>query len=224
MKEHNILDSGEIYKNPEDDLLGKIEPLKIEEIDVSEIDMTPLKWGGNKYKTQHFCGLKEGNLVFTSTTDFADYISKNQLYLLLFICLFVFACLIFPYLYLFGIVAIISPFLLLFQLRRLNTRFEFNDELCLYWEGKMTINPFEKKVGIKFEDIKAVQLIKERVYDPFDLVNLDIYSYEINLILKDNSRRHIAENNVAINSLNDAKKLSKFLNIPLYNGKVKVDP
>lgn len=84
------------------------------------------------------------------------------------------------------------------------TPITFNKKSGLYWIGKSWLRFLPNGlVVIKFEDIRAVQLITS-------------HSTEINLVYIDNSRVNLVNYSSAITAHGDAQELADFIGKPLY--------
>lgn len=229
MKENeHILDSGEIYEE------GKLEldPLEIKESEFDRIELIPLVPGGNSGKTHRFIYVDSNEIEIVPDYGFfwrvLDIIPTTLPPLLWIVFMFI------DILGIFGMLVVLFIYLAILILHsfiktiNLNTKIVFNKRSGLYWIKKMTFISFNKTVAIRLKDIKAVQIVKEEVKQTETVfeeqVDLIESCFELNLILKDNSRRNLIDHSEGNSILYDAKQLAKFLNVPLYNGKVKIEP
>ena len=95
----------------------------------------------------------------------------------------------------------------------------------VFLKGRGEIQSFEENQAeskhIKLKDIYAIQLISEYVLEPsgFNDADDDTYhSYEINLVLKNSRRINVIDHGDGFQVLADAKELSNFLGVPIWNG------
>ncbi|MGK7390315.1 MAG: hypothetical protein ACNS60_08185 [Candidatus Cyclobacteriaceae bacterium M2_1C_046] len=86
------------------------------------------------------------------------------------------------------------------------------------WEGnnspRNVIRAEETAKLIRLERIKGLQIIKERISSS----KSSYYSYELNLILDDNSRVNVMDHGSQSSIRSDAKKLGDYLNVPIFDG------
>jgi hypothetical protein len=96
----------------------------------------------------------------------------------------------------------------------------FDYSLGFIWKGskppKLSGNQQESATLVYFTDIYALQIIKERVRSK----NSSYYSYELNLILKDNSRFALIDHGHIEQIRKDAENLSAFLGKPIWDATI----
>lgn len=92
----------------------------------------------------------------------------------------------------------------------------FDRTLGYYWRGYKgpgtMYNPDELAKFTRLHKIHAIQIIKERCQTR----NGSYYSYELNLVLDDASRINVIDHGNSSNLTDDADKLAKFLNVPVW--------
>lgn len=207
--EEHILDSGEIYKDPNEEK-PSFPPLEFlnPKVDWSRVKRgTRTVPGGNKLKTHVLVPFGNGVIRFIPTLQFTIW----NLFLP-FLGAFTFIISILG-LYFKGflvvsfLVFLIGVFVALnkFAFKRLT--FEvFDKNNGVYKKG------FFKKTAINLSDIKAIQLIQEYVRDD---QNDSFNSYEINVVLKSGDRINVVDHGAERAAHRQAKRLAEFLNVPL---------
>jgi len=73
----------------------------------------------------------------------------------------------------------------------------------------------KKKITAKLKDIKAIQLLREEVQEP----DGRFFSYEINLVMKRGRRINVVDHGNEKTATRQAKRLAKFLDVPLLTAK-----
>lgn len=73
----------------------------------------------------------------------------------------------------------------------------------------------------KLKDIVAIQILGEKTYNRD--TNKNFNSFELNIVLNDASRIHVIDHNNLEGILDDAEKLSDYLNIPVWHKKSSED-
>jgi len=206
-----ILDSGEIYKDPAADHLD-LPQIDLDTNDMADVDWTPLlgNWahkfsGGYTHHKER--SEEEGFISFEPRYTrkgktfnlvvgllYATYFLYQMSYIGLFIC---------------------AMGLLLFLMQKLFVPTVFlSKKKGMYWKrGTIPIYQFFSDryyITIEPEDIKAIQLLKKRQQEP--------YSCELNLVRKNNARYclviHKNKSKLAI----DGDELAKFLGVPFLVG------
>jgi len=224
MKNEKILDSGEVYKDPKEEDIRNLLPLEFEEKEL-EIERTPLAKIGNNSTTHKYTRIKEDKLVFKSTVSIVGELMKF-LFLLTMLAVFVFA-LVGAFNELEAEPIVILAFITCFFLfqntltiigikKKNDSNYDilFDKSLGLHWNeklwwiGRRKIKEKER-VAIQIKDIKAIQLLEKKYFFAKN-------SYELNLILKDNTRKNLIDHADYSTIYNDAKLLSEFLEVPLY--------
>jgi len=208
MENEEILDSGEIYKDPEEDILEfeSQQELELEsELKLDPSDLDSIKWEPiGKFLSD---GLNSHKLIVLSDdkikfrASFFTY-SVGSLFLLTgFRLLYGLSKLDFSYdfyaiflLLIFALTLIILGFL---ALKDYTIATKFNKQNRTFRNGGNFV-PFVHDQG-SFSDIKAVQLSKQ----------------EINLVLKNNKRINLSNQKGSYSSLKDAKFLANYLGVPL---------
>lgn len=213
MKDENILDSGEIYKDPDPEMSEYLPELELGPNKFESVVWEPLKRGGANFKTHKLVFSDEDTIKFTGTIGA----------------------------YLFGLAFLIPGLLIvlvggaqwsilatifglffasagLFMLDFLVIPSLFNKRIGLYWKARQPIftRLFTDKeaFSVNLEDIKAVQLLQEYVSGS----DSSYSSYEINLILANNERLNVVDHGHRESALNDAAYLADYLNVPFLNG------
>lgn len=98
-----------------------------------------------------------------------------------------------------------------------------------FWNRMKTVLQFDKQSGrfitkplvqrsISLEKIHAIQLIRERMTSTSSSSKSSFTSYELNLVLHDASRVPVIDHSGRNFIRDDAKKLSGFLDVPLWDG------
>lgn len=87
----------------------------------------------------------------------------------------------------------------------------------LFWRGErpnMSDSEQKPDTWCRIGEISGIQIIKEYVRSD----KSSYYSYEINLVLADASRRHVVDHGNLKQISTDAQQLGKFLQVPVWNG------
>ena len=76
--------------------------------------------------------------------------------------------------------------------------------------------------GAHLDDVHALQLLRKYVRrnnssSSSSSSRRGYYVYELNLVLKDGTRRFVVSHGSGNSLMNDAKKLSEFLNVPVWS-------
>jgi hypothetical protein len=113
----------------------------------------------------------------------------------------------------FGVLCLIGSFLLY---RKATTPHFFDRTKGFYYKGRRNPEKFSDsdkvKTFIPFENIQAIQLLRQLYDDPHDS---DVY--ELNLILKNSERVHVLEY-ASLNLIEeDAAYLSHFMDVPIWS-------
>lgn len=175
------------------------------------LDWTPLKKGGYNYRTRKLKVYPDRKIVFKPAI-------ANYIFPLVFCIMPMFFLFIITnstgnpsFLFLIPIFLILLIFFStgLFLGYTLLQPIGFNLKKQVFYKGKKVI---------PLGDIDGIQVINEEVTLNNDTtVNSSKFiSYEINLVLKDRSRINIVDHNRKDIIIQDAKTLSKHLNLPIY--------
>jgi len=204
--EEEILDSGEIYKDPDDQLdLPQIELDIHEKLDP---DWNPLlgKWSHFIASNKHYkMAYKDRETV---TFQFPDKKSTIFLNALLIIC-FLEILLIRMDVSSLSILFFVFILMVVRYYSRPSVFFSKKNER--YW--KKAVIPlhqlFNKKdrITLELKYITAIQVLKRRQKEP--------YSCELNIVLADNSRLNILATKDRIKLEDNANELAKFLGVPV---------
>ncbi|PCJ62988.1 MAG: hypothetical protein COA79_02405 [Planctomycetota bacterium] len=90
-----------------------------------------------------------------------------------------------------------------------------------YWKSRKEPEPHKMKLieeSCRIKSIHAIQLVQEYCSNSsYSGGSNSFYSYELNLVLKDGNRLNVIDHGNLSNIQSDAKKLSEFLNIPIWD-------
>lgn len=89
----------------------------------------------------------------------------------------------------------------------------------LFWRGKRpNLSDSEQKpdTWCRIDEIAGIQILQEFIRSD----KSSYYSYEINLVLKDTSRRHVVDHGSMKQISADSQQLGEFLQVPVWNGVV----
>lgn len=109
------------------------------------------------------------------------------------------------------------------KLRLLTKTVNFDRSVGYYWRGKPGLDSREVKKRNEWctlADIHALQIIEERIYVD---KSTGYSSYELNLVLKNSERLNVMDHSDLLNLRRDAKKISEFLNVPVWDSLRTVD-
>jgi len=210
MEDENILDNHQIYLDTDEAIPAYLPELELEPNKQETVDWKPLsRRGGASFKTHQ--------LIF-STKDCIKFTGTKRAYFfdLWFFIVGLVLILVGGFNYIFFLVLVGFIFALsgLSSLDSSSVPLIFNKRIGLYWKGRQPIisRLFTDKEGfsVNFEDIKAVQFLRESTTHG--------YSYEINLILTNNERLGVVNHSDEKSALKDAAKLAEFLDVPFLNG------
>jgi hypothetical protein len=97
---------------------------------------------------------------------------------------------------------------------RTNKNIVFDKTHGYYWKrkGNPNFNSMDDKNLVKLREIVGIQLIQEFVSGDKNRY----YSYEINLVLKDNSRLNVIDHGAKNSIIRDSQQLADFLQKPLW--------
>jgi len=200
----NILDSGEIYKDPENETRLYLPELELKPTLYDSVDWKPLDEQGTTIKIHKLVVLDENKIKFVGTY------SARLFSLTLFVLGIVGAWksyLVYLFVSLFGILTYLET-----------GPSVFNKRVGLFWKSWHLLSYWlykNKKVGsVKLEDIKAIQFIEKHITSN----DSSFYSYEINLILTNYERINVTDHGDKESALKDATYLAEFLDIPFLNG------
>lgn len=213
MEDHEeILDSGEIYKQPEPERLSFPE-LELEPDKFAEIEWTPVTPGGSSFKSHKLVETDEQIL---------QLIGSRMAYAmgLTFILPAVFVVMIAVYMGSIGLGLMIGLVFALFAVLMIDKYTIpniFDKRVGLYWKGRLSIRDRlftgKKIVSINLKDIKAIQVLKEEVQTE----EAPYTCYEINLVLINNERHNVVQYGDEFPTISDAKRIADFLDIPVLN-------
>lgn len=126
---------------------------------------------------------------------------------------------------LFKIIVLISVCWGIYSLYISSAPMVFDKIKGVFFKGRSEIRGFEtnqiESSYIKLKEIYAIQLLSEYVLGSsgFNYSDEGPYnSYELNLVLKNGRRINVIEHGDGFQVLADAKKLSLFLGVPVWNG------
>jgi len=209
----NILDSGEIYRDPMEDLPELLPELELGPDKLGTVDWEPLKGGGTNFKTHKLVFPDKDSIKFTGTTGAYLF---GLVFLIPGLIIFLVGGIQWSILTtLFGLVFAISG---LFIIDSFSIPAMFNKRIGLYWKSRQTLfsSIFTDKeaFSVNLEDIEAVQLLPEHVSSS----DGSYYSYEINLILANKERLNVVDHGHKESALKDANYLAEFLDVPFLNG------
>lgn len=184
---------------------------KLSSVDYNAISRRPLKSGGANFKTHNLKLINDQRLEFVPSVQLllfslvfsliggavaVGFIVNSDQWLPALIGLIFFAVGIAMY-------------------KMLGRNRTFDRHIGWYWQGSNKDNVVSRieqcKVACRLRDIKAVQVIKERVSSNKG----SYYSYEINLIRGDNSRLNVVDHGAKKIIEQDAQKLADFLRVPV---------
>lgn len=216
MENDNILDSGEIYKDPEEESLERLPELELEADKFDMVSWEPAKKGGASFKTHKMVFPDQNSIKFTGT--FGAYLFGG-LFFIVGICAFVAGIIAFHLVpLLVGFFFSLGGF---YMIDFFSIPVFFNKRIGLYWKGRQTVfqRIFSNKeaFSVKLEDIKAVQLVREHITSD----DSSYYSYEINLVLISNERLNVVDHGHLDSALNDAAHLAEFLGVPFLNDRTR---
>lgn len=105
------------------------------------------------------------------------------------------------------------------QLYFLKVPIVFDKQKGILWKGRNepdeVFDREEFKFLVEFENVHALQLIFEASTD--EAGNIQFYSYELNLVLKDGKRINLVDHGDVKKIREDAKTLSEFLDKPVWD-------
>lgn len=210
-EEENILDSGEIYKYPEEERkqLELLEP-KVEWTKVKP--GTRAMPGGNKWKTHVLTPISKDTIFFLPTLLFGV---RNLFWLfsgpaLIGLSVFTFYYFQNPAYLMISVFSLIMFAMGYYAFKGISPKV-FNKKKEIYSSGLF------KKTKVNLTDIKAIQLIQEYVpgsQEPGESYSA-YYSYEINLVLNSGDRLNVIDHGAKSAALQQANRLANFLNVPL---------
>lgn len=94
----------------------------------------------------------------------------------------------------------------------------FDKTVGMYWKTRKTPDFYRQDADsdkkVRLSDIHAIQLLSEYVKSDKG----GYYSYELNLVLKSGKRLNVVDHGKRSVILEDAEKLSRFLNVPVWDG------
>ncbi len=183
----------------------------------SNIDWEPLKKGGSNFKTHKLVEISSQRLEYKASVGSILFGSFFILTGLGVSSLFFFQDV--PYwISLVGIAFVAAgAFILMSAFKPI----VFDKSEGYFWKGKktpsMVADLSELNVATKLDDIDGIQVIKEYVKSSSSNKgqNNSYYSYEINLILNSGTRLNVVDYGNAKSILEDASRISKFLNKPI---------
>lgn len=215
-KEH-ILDSGEVYKDPEEN--NSFFELKTKpNVDWSRVNrVSSVVPGGNPHKTHILISLRKDVLRFVPTFLFT---ARKTHFVLL--APFVFLAGVYLFrealvhsygLFILSFGFLLASFLLAYygylSLKSFSVQFLFDKKMGIFRKGII------KTEKINLEEIEAVQLIKEYVPASQESNQFAFNSFEINLVLISGDRINVVDHWADRAAQRQARRLSEFLNVPL---------
>lgn len=211
------------FKKPE------INPGDFNDPIAEKISWAPLNGGGTNFKTRKFVQVNPNRVEFKKTI-------MMKIFPWIFIC---FPIIVFSIILYNGEIALNSqniaspenlvvlvPFVFIgggiFLLLKTNKSIVFDKRYGYYWKGKSepeTYNLSANKNFIRLSDIHAIQLIREyiRSSSGSSSSGSSYYSYELNLILKDERRINVIDHGHKRSIIEDSQLLSDFLHVPVWN-------
>jgi hypothetical protein len=184
------------------------------------IDWQPLKSGGSNFKTSSLIKVSDMHYKYNLSTQGKLFIG---LFLIIGMLVFIgglalisedtagWGLLAFGSLFIFGSLIIYK-----FMGKPINIDYSIG---CV-WKGnkppQLSGNRKESADSVFFSDIYSFQIIKERVHSK----NNSYYSYELNLVLKDNSRFNLIDHGNIQQIRKDAEVLSAFLGKPIWDATI----
>ena len=191
-----------------------------------KISWAPLKGGGTNFKTRKFVKVNENRVVFERTL-------MMKIFPWIFICgpFIVFIIIygkgelivnineIFSQTNSILLVPLVLLSLGVFMFFKTKKSIVFDKRYGYYWKGKAepeTYNLTENKNFVRLSDIYAIQLIREYISNTSKSGG-SYYSYEINLVLKDESRVNVVDHGHKKSIVEDSRLLADFLNVPVWS-------
>ncbi len=179
----------------------------------NKIDWGPLKSGGSNVKTHNLVEISSQQIQYKATTGY-------KLFVLLFS---IFGLGISSIILIEGVPIFVGLIGLVFFSIGINlsnsalTPIVFDKSVGYFWKGRKNprsvVNMDDIKTVAKLDDVYGIQVIKEYVKSTDSKGNgHSYYSYEINLVLNSGERLNVVDYGNANSILQDASKLSKFLN------------
>lgn len=218
MKDDNILDSGEIYKDPEQGSLEYLPELELETDKFDPVSWEPAKAGGASFKTHKMVFPNDDSIKFVGT--FGSYLF-GAIFFVSGITALVLGFMDFHLLPI--IIGFMFTVVGLFLIDYYSIPVFFNKRVGLYWKGRQSIfqRLFTGKEGfsVKLEDIKAIQVIEEHISDEDGSYD----SYEINLVLTNNKRLNVVDHGNKKSAMDDAAHLAEFLGVPFLYDKERLN-
>ncbi|MDZ7719884.1 MAG: hypothetical protein U5K72_13790 [Balneolaceae bacterium] len=199
------------------------DPSKFKDDIAMETQWSPLKRGGSNFQTHKLVEVNYNRLEFKSTLG-------AKIFSLIFLCVGLTVPVFF------GIKMVQETgdlfqkdflFILLFGLifgsvggwlfYSFSKPVIFDKSMSLYWKGwkapKRYMAKLKEDDSSRIGNIYALQIIPELVRND----NKSYVSYELNLVLKDGSRMNVVDHGSPIKLREDAKVLSEFLGVPVWD-------
>lgn len=186
-----------------------------------KVSWKPQKRGGSNYKSRKLVTINSQNLRYKPTTVSFVF---SYLFLAAPFLFFAFQFLVnnqeqwkifmeFPVVLSFPIF-IIAGAIVLYALYK---PIGFNKKIGYYYKSYKKPTSLrevpDSKKWVKLDDVKALQIIKERVKTK----NSSFISYELNLVLKDASRVNVIDHSNYQSIMEDAQVIADFIGIPYWN-------
>lgn len=214
-KNENILDSGEIYKNPDDDFLD-LPILELEQTEQDSIDWKSLLSNpSHRFTGQltHRKTIEDDEKTLTIETH------NNKLGMVYDYLIWAVSASTFYFLEDFVLASLFLVVLILMLLKPYyRPILHFSKKTNCYWKSaKFSFRKLFNRddvYAIEFEDIKAIQLLKKNHAG-------ENYSSELNLVLKNNQRINVTAHRDKMLLANDGEMLAKFIGVPFLVGDEK---
>ncbi len=121
-------------------------------------------------------------------------------------------------LYLFSLCLVVVIFKMISELY---TPLLFDKNRGFYWRGYCKKDRTPQESGLttfcSLDEIYAIQIISENCSVHQKYSPSSFKSYELNLVLKDSSRRNVIDHGKYVRMIKTANQISLFLNIPIWN-------
>lgn len=202
---------------------GTINPAQFEDPLAESIGWTPVKGGGSNFRTHTFFEESHNRVGFKATPGAKLF---SGLFMLVGLGVAVGISwselqngtplfdvqMLFPII--FGLIFFGAGF---FMYRSFAKPVIFDKLVGYYWKGWKAPERYSgtepPKNAVRLDDIYAIQLLSEYIRGD----KRSYYSYELNLVTKDGNRLNVVDHGKKGHLIQDANKLSKFLDKPIWN-------
>ena len=184
----------------------------------STIDWSPLKGGGSNFKTHKLQLISERQASFGSTIGarlFAAIFAIIGAVVLVIGCVMTLGTLV-PGIFLVAFGSLFAG-VGVWLYRQFDQAIFFDLDAGLFYQGKrpnLADASQKPDTWCRLDDIIGIQLLREHVSGS----KSSYYSYEINLVLEDGSRRNVVDHGSLGQIRQDAQILAGFLEVPLWDG------